>query len=71
MIMMFYIFVRACEKYNFDFSVNSNSIQAMSLRPKNTFEGITVERDYFDWNFNKLFIKAIKIMKRYRKERGY
>lgn len=68
---MFYIFVRACEKYEFDFSVNSSSIQAMSLRPKNTFESITVERDYFDWNFNKLFIKAIKIMKRYRKERRY
>lgn len=68
---MFYIFLKVCEKYEFYFSINSNSIHAMSLRPKNTFESITVERDYFDWNFNKLFFKAIKIMKRYRKERGY
>ena len=43
----------------------------MSLKPKNTFESITIERDYFDYNFNKLFLKAIKEMKKYRRERGY
>ena len=67
---MFYIFIKACEKYGFYFSINSNSVQAMSLRPKNTFESITVERDRFDYNFNNLLLKGIKTMKMYRKERG-
>ena len=68
---MFYIFIKACDKYNFDFSFGTCGKPSMSLKPKNTFESITIERDYFDYNFNKLFLKAIKEMKKYRRERGH
>lgn len=68
---MFYFFIKACEKYDFDFSLSNNGIHSMYLMPKNTFESITIKRDYFDYNFNELFFKAIKIMRKYRMERGY
>lgn len=68
---MFYIFTRACKKYNFDFSLNTYGELTITLKPRNTFENIEIKQKYYYRNFNKLFIEAIKKMKQYREEMGY
>lgn len=65
---MFYIFIRACKKYKFSFSLNLHSRLIIILHPNNTFESINIKQERCDHNFNKLFLKAIKEMKRYRRE---
>lgn len=66
---MFSIFVKVCKKYEFTFALSTYNNLTMILRPNNTFENIDVDLDCY--NYNKLFLKAISIMKQYRKERGY
>lgn len=68
---MFYIFLRACKKYYFDFSLNTTSGLTLTLRPKNTFGNIEIKQEYYKKNYNKLFFKAIKEMKNYREKKGY
>jgi hypothetical protein len=69
---MFFIFIKACKKYNFDFSLGTYGELTIVLKPKNTFENIEVKQKYYyNRDFNQLFIKAIRAMKRYREERGY
>jgi hypothetical protein len=64
---MFYIFVRACEKYKFAFSLSTYSELTLTLRPANTFESIVIKQGYYESNYFRLFLRAIKEMKRYRK----
>ena len=66
---MFLIFIKACKKYKFTFVLSTYSSLTMILRPNNTFENIDI--DFSCHNYNKLFLKAIKTLKEYRKERGY
>lgn len=65
---MFYIFIRARKKYGFNFSLNTYGKDALTLRPNNTFEYINVKQGYYNRNYFTLFIKAIKIMREYRKK---
>lgn len=66
---MFSIFIKACKKYEFTFALSTYNNLTMILRPNNTFENIDI--NICCHNYNKLFLKAIKAMKEYRKERGY
>jgi hypothetical protein len=68
---MFLIFIWACRKYKFSFTLSTHGQTAMMLNPNNAFEHIYINQSYYDNGFNTLFSKAIKEMKRYRKERGY
>lgn len=69
---MFFIFIKACKKYKFDFTLSTYGKTSMMIRPKNTIENIDISQGYYHgYESNKLFLMAIKEMKRYRKERGY
>lgn len=68
--MMFYIFIKACKKYEFDFMLNTCGGLTMTLYPRNTFESIDVGQGRYVYNFKELFYNAIKEMKAYRKKRG-
>ena len=68
---MFFIFIRACRKYGFTYSITAINGFRLDLHPHNTFEKIEVKQEYYRRNYFKLFLTAIKEMKRYRKERGY
>lgn len=67
--MIFFSFARACVKYKFTFALSTYNGITLILRPYNTFENIKVSE--YSYHFSKLFNKAIKEMKKYRKERGY
>jgi hypothetical protein len=67
---MFYIFVRACEKYRFTFSLSAYNELILTLRPANTFESMVIKQGYYESNYFILFLRAIKEMKRYRKRGG-
>ena len=64
---MFAIFVWACKKYGFSFSLTTHGQISIMLTPTDTFESIYVNQSNYSYNFNKLFLKAIKEMKLYRK----
>lgn len=66
---MFYIFIRACRKYKFTYAISTYGGLTIVLRPNNTFKNIEIEQKFYR-NYNKLFLQAIKEMKKYRKERG-
>jgi hypothetical protein len=68
---MFYIFLRACKKYRFTYALNAVSGLTLILHPNNTFGFIEIKQEYYERNYFKLFIKAIKKMREYRKESGY
>ena len=63
--MWFWLFLRACRKYKFTYSLYSYHGLVLDLRPSNTFEDIHLKEDYCNKNYNKLFKKAITEMKRY------
>lgn len=65
--MIFNMFVRACKKYKFTFSLSTYGGLTLILRPNNTFENIKIERKYLE--LNSVFLIAIQTMKEYRKER--
>lgn len=67
---MFFIFLKSCEKYKFNFVINTCGEVSVTLRPNNTFDNIYVNQGY-SRNFIKLFFKSIREMKKYREERGY
>lgn len=67
---MFYIYIRACKKYGFDFMIGTFGGLNITLYPKNTFENINISQSYYSYNYNKLFLDSIKEMKAYRKKRG-
>lgn len=65
---MFFIFNRACKKYKFTYMLNTNNGFSLILRPSNSFnEAIEVKQEYYECNYFKLFLKAIKAMKTYKK----
>lgn len=64
--MAFFMFVRACKKYRFTFALSTYGGISLILRPNNTFENIKFNEECF--NLNQMFLKAIKEMKKYRKE---
>ena len=66
---MFFIFLRACRKYGFNFVLKSHGKDVLTLRPIDTFDYIDVKQGYYERNYFKLFVKAIKIMKDYNKGR--
>mgnify|MGYP003301090842 CR=1 FL=1 len=72
---MFLIFVKACKKYRFTYAISSysaNNELTLILRPINTFENIKIEEKLCGLeSYCRVFIRAIKKMKKYRKERGY
>lgn len=68
---MFYIFVRACRKYGFTYSLGSYHGLLLILRPNNTFENIEIRQEYYRCNYFKLFFKAIIKMRAYRKGKVY
>lgn len=68
---MFFIFINACKKYGFQFSISTCSELTLVLRPNNTFEKIEIKQEYHNQSYFKLFSDAIKEMKMYRKRCGY
>ena len=68
---MFFIFIKACKKYMFDYTLNANYGLVLTLHPKNSFGNIEIKQEYYKKNYYKLFYKAIKKMKSIREERGY
>lgn len=68
---MFFIFITACRKYKFSFSLSAYNKFVITLNPNNSFENINIEQEFYNCSFIKLFLNAIKAMKDYRKERGY
>ena len=68
--MTFRRFIKACEIYEFSFILNACGTKAIILKPSGSFDDIEIKKEYNE-NFNKLFVKSIKMMKMYRKERGY
>lgn len=65
---MFFIFNRACKKYEFAYSLNASGESYLMLHPNDTFENIKVSMGYCSDNFTKLFLMAIKKMKEYRRK---
>ena len=68
---MFYIFIRACRKYGFTYSLNSCGELKLSLFPNGTFYNIEIKQGYYNRSYFKLFLYAIKRMKEHRKEFAY
>lgn len=66
---MFFKFVRACRKYRFTFALSTYGGLTLILRPNNTFENIEIKEECID--YMSMFPKAIRVMKKYRKERGF
>lgn len=64
---MFTIFAWACRKYGFSFSMTTHGQINIMLRPNDAFENIYVNQSSYNYNLSKLFLKAIKEMKLYRK----
>lgn len=65
---MFYIFLRACKKYRFAYSLHAVNEFIITLHPKDALGFIEVRQEYYERNYFKLFVRAIKKMKTYRKE---
>lgn len=68
---MFYIFLRACKKYKFSYALHAVNELSITLYPKDILGFIEVKQKYYERNYFKLFLRAIKKMKEYRKENGY
>lgn len=65
---MFYIFIKACKKYKFSFVLHAYGKDALTILPNGSFEYIDIKQGYYERNYFRLFLKAIKIMREYRKE---
>lgn len=63
--MTFFRFVRACRKYNFTFALSTYLELKLIIRPYHTYKNIEIVEEYP--NYNRLFKRAIKEMKEYRK----
>lgn len=68
---MFLKFINACYVYRFTFALSTYNGLTLILRPNNTFENIEIKETFYNnFTFYKVFSKAIKEMKKYRKERN-
>ena len=68
--MMFNIFIKACEKHEFNFDINTCGRLTVTLYPRNSFESINIDNGRYYYDLNSLLLDAIKEMKAYRKTRG-
>lgn len=68
---MFYIFLRACKKYKFDYTLHALNDFVVTLHPKDNLGFVEVRQKYYDKNYFKLFLRAIKKMKAYRRGQVY
>lgn len=67
--MIFFRFIKACDKYKFTFALSTYNGLTLILRPNNTFENIEIKERYHNfYSFQKMFLKAIKEMRKYRKK---
>lgn len=64
---MFYVFLRACKKYGFTYALNAVNGLSIALHPNDALGFIEVKQEYYEHNYFKLFLNAIKKMKAYRK----
>lgn len=64
---MFYIFLKACKKYRFAYSLSAITGLTLTLYPDNAFGFIEVRQEHYERNYFKLFLAAIKKMRAYRK----
>ena len=64
---MFFIFIRACKKYEFSYELSTHNELVLKLRPNNAFESIEIKQKYYKKSYFELFLDAIKEMKTYRK----
>ena len=64
--MWFWLFHKACKKYEFSYALSNVSGFGVKLvlRPHYTFNNIDLEVQYYN-EYGKLFRKAIKTMKEY------
>lgn len=66
---MFLRFVNACYIYRFTFALSTYNGFTLILRPNDTFENIEIKEKFYNlFTFYKVFSKAIKEMKEYRKK---
>ena len=68
---MFFIFLRACKRYKFVYTLHAINEFSITMHPKEALGFVEVKLEYYDRSYFKLFVKAIKKMKEYRKENGY
>ena len=68
---MFRIFVLACKRYKFTYTLYANNGLTLTLHPNNTFYSFSVKQEYYNRNYFKLFYEAIKKMRLYRRENAY
>lgn len=64
---MFYIFLRACKKYRFSYALHAVNEFIITLHPNDALGFIEVKQEYYNRSYFKLFLKAIKKMRAYRK----
>lgn len=67
---MLFIFLKACKKYSFAYSISSVNGLVLTLYPNDSIGFIEVKQAYYERNYFKLFLNGIKKMKAYRKESG-
>lgn len=63
--MWFFLFLNACKKYGFRYELSDYCELTLLLMPINSFENIELKFNYYC--YNKIFKKAIKTMKEFRK----
>lgn len=68
---MFYIFILACKRYKFSYTLNTVNGLTLKLHPNDTFGFIEIKKEYYERNYFKLFLQAIKKMKSYKKGSEY
>ena len=68
---MFYIFLKARKKYRFSYALHAVNEFIITLHPKDALGFVEAKQEYYDRSYFKLFLRAIKKMRAYRKEKGY
>jgi len=66
--MSFLRFVRMCKKYDFTYMLSTYLKLKLTIRPYHTYKNIEIVDECY--NYRKLFKKAVKEMKDYRKANG-
>lgn len=65
---MFFIFNLACKRYKFTYSLNAINGLSLALHPSYALGFIEIKQEYYERNYFKLFLSAIKKMRKYRME---
>lgn len=64
---MFLIFIKVCNKYKFSYAINAINGLILTLHPNDSLGFLEIKQEYYEKNYFKLFLRAIKRMKEYRK----